>query len=221
MNRIPRETTLSLLRQQLSERQISGLDCEGLGISLICPVTFKRIETPVRDPACLHVQCFDLSSKSIVYLSGNCPICSFQSYYCYYYGGNLSFSIDSFMEEILKKVPKHIDRVVLKADGSWVLPVKDPSIDLSFDQRSVVDIIDLTQLPTDDYSDHYYSSVYDDTIKFESVENGLYFATNNLFRDTENWLDVYFDIYISSGEGDDNDDNDDDDALYEFSHVSF
>ena len=48
-------------------------------MSLLCPITFKRMTLPARGIDCVHIQCFDLES----YLKCNseklvwkCPVCN-------------------------------------------------------------------------------------------------------------------------------------------------
>ncbi|XP_067285189.1 zinc finger MIZ domain-containing protein 1-like [Pseudorasbora parva] len=56
-----------------------GVEQTAIRVSLICPITFRRIQLPARGHDCKHVQCFDLES----YLELNCergtwrcPVCN-------------------------------------------------------------------------------------------------------------------------------------------------
>ncbi|KAI3691812.1 hypothetical protein L6452_31614 [Arctium lappa] len=82
-------------------------------ISLNCPISFRRIKTPVKGQLCKHLQCFDFDN----YLGMNsrrplwrCPHCS-QSV-CFD-----DIRIDQNM--VLKEVGANVSHVKISADGLW------------------------------------------------------------------------------------------------------
>ncbi|KIK70931.1 hypothetical protein GYMLUDRAFT_303330 [Collybiopsis luxurians FD-317 M1] len=84
-------------------------------MSLKCPLTLARINTPCRSSKCVHVQCFDATSwfsvneQTTTWL---CPVCE----------KTLEVSdliIDGFSETILKECPDSVDDVMVEADGEW------------------------------------------------------------------------------------------------------
>jgi len=92
-----------------------GLTMDSLKISLLCPITRKKIMTPIRSRNCNHIQCTDLNN----YLQMNsmkqfwkCPICSKKTPYD-------SLAFDLYISEIIQEVDDNVTEVELMADGSW------------------------------------------------------------------------------------------------------
>ncbi|KAI3828807.1 hypothetical protein L1987_02917 [Smallanthus sonchifolius] len=84
-------------------------------ISLNCPISFKRITTPVKGHLCKHLQCFDFDNYVDINSrrpSWRCPHCS-QSV-CF-----TDIRIDQGMAKVLKEVGDNISHVKFSADGSW------------------------------------------------------------------------------------------------------
>ncbi|KAL5727168.1 hypothetical protein ACHQM5_000392 [Ranunculus cassubicifolius] len=89
-------------------------------ISLNCPISFKRIKTPVKGQLCKHPQCFDYENYIQINSrrpSWRCPHCN-QSV-CY-----LDIRIDQNIVKVLQEVGGNISDIIISADGSWK-PVTD------------------------------------------------------------------------------------------------
>ncbi|KAM0945797.1 putative Zinc finger, MIZ-type, Zinc finger, RING/FYVE/PHD-type [Dioscorea sansibarensis] len=84
-------------------------------ISLNCPISFRRIKTPVKGWLCKHHQCFDydnfmeMNSRKP---SWRCPCCN-QPTSC------IDLRVDQNMIRVLRSVAEDITDVVISADGSW------------------------------------------------------------------------------------------------------
>nr|XP_043630463.1 E4 SUMO-protein ligase PIAL2-like [Erigeron canadensis] len=89
---------------------------EGLSrVSLNCPISFKRIKTPVKGHLCNHLQCFDFDNYVDINSrrpSWRCPHCS-QSV-CF-----TDIRIDQGMVKVLKEVGVDVSHVKISAEGSW------------------------------------------------------------------------------------------------------
>lgn len=125
-------------------------------ISLNCPISFRRIKTPVKGHLCKHLQCFDFDNFVDINSrrpSWRCPHCS-QSV-CF-----TDIRIDQCMVKVLNEVGVNISHVKISADGSWEAviecddadkrhdgplshQVSTPSLDMAGD------ILDLTDGDTD------------------------------------------------------------------------
>ncbi|KAL8238837.1 hypothetical protein R6Q59_015404 [Mikania micrantha] len=84
-------------------------------ISLNCPISFRRITTPVKGYLCKHLQCFDFDNYVDINSrrpSWRCPHCS-QSV-CF-----TDIRLDQGMTKVLKEVDVTISHVKISADGSW------------------------------------------------------------------------------------------------------
>ncbi|PKA64724.1 E3 SUMO-protein ligase SIZ2 [Apostasia shenzhenica] len=84
-------------------------------ISLCCPISFKRMKTPVKGHLCKHHQCFDYDN--FVEMNSRkpnwrCPHCNQPT--CFN-----EIRIDKNMVKILKEVGDDVAEVVIHADGSW------------------------------------------------------------------------------------------------------
>ncbi|KAJ6509863.1 MIZ/SP-RING zinc finger-domain-containing protein [Mycena vulgaris] len=86
-----------------------------LKMSLKCPLSFMRINTPCRSAKCSHSQCFDATSWYAVMQQTTtwlCPVCE-----------NVldwrELIIDGFFAEILKTTPDSVDDVLVESDGQW------------------------------------------------------------------------------------------------------
>ncbi|KAI0491870.1 hypothetical protein KFK09_026131 [Dendrobium nobile] len=84
-------------------------------ISLSCPISFKRMRTPVKGHLCKHHQCFDyenfleMNSRKPKWRCPHCnqPVCM------------IDLRVDRNMVKILEEVGEDVTEVVIHADGSW------------------------------------------------------------------------------------------------------
>eukprot|EP00933_Yihiella_yeosuensis_P007835 TRINITY_DN11301_c1_g1_i1.p1 TRINITY_DN11301_c1_g1~~TRINITY_DN11301_c1_g1_i1.p1 ORF type:complete len:923 (-),score=173.69 TRINITY_DN11301_c1_g1_i1:197-2848(-) len=90
-------------------------------LKLRCPLSFERVETPVRGSSCMHLQCFGLDA----YLESNakmravnnrwtCPVCS-----------NVlkpkDLRVDAYVQKILSETPSTVEEVDIREDGTYVV----------------------------------------------------------------------------------------------------
>ncbi|XXG82123.1 hypothetical protein AAC387_Pa10g0137 [Persea americana] len=86
-------------------------------ISLNCPISYKRINTPVKGHLCRHHQCFDYNNFLEINSrkpSWRCPHCN-QSV-CF-----TDLRVDQHMVRVLKEVGEDVADVLVSADGSWTV----------------------------------------------------------------------------------------------------
>ncbi|KAM0939396.1 putative Zinc finger, MIZ-type, Zinc finger, RING/FYVE/PHD-type [Dioscorea sansibarensis] len=94
-------------------------------ISINCPISFRRIKTPVKGYLCKHHQCFDydnfmeMNSRKP---SWRCPCCN-QPVSC------IDLRVDQNMVKILGEVGDNANDVVINADGSWKAVVRGGDTD--------------------------------------------------------------------------------------------
>lgn len=116
--RIPREKPLQIIRSFYSDEDVV---VDNYPLKLKCPVSFSRMEVPVRSVFCKHVQCFD--GRSFLQMQHQaaqwrCPVCDDPMSYA-------SLAVDDFMSEILAQAPESADNVSLLKDGSYEIPQDD------------------------------------------------------------------------------------------------
>ncbi|KAF3925639.1 hypothetical protein ABW21_db0207566 [Orbilia brochopaga] len=93
-------------------------------MSLKCPASTLRINTPIRSTNCKHHQCYD--AVSFLQLqeqapTWTCPVCSKKIDFEH-------LAVDKYVEEILNSVPKSVDAVMIDPMGKWTIPErKSPS----------------------------------------------------------------------------------------------
>uniref|UniRef100_A0A5S6QN77 SP-RING-type domain-containing protein n=1 Tax=Trichuris muris TaxID=70415 RepID=A0A5S6QN77_TRIMR len=88
--------------------------------SLLCPITFTRINIPCRSVKCKHVDCFD--AKTFL-LSNKCQI----EWLCPLCKSRISFNdlrIDSLLTDILSSTQADVLKADVSYDGTWT-PVDD------------------------------------------------------------------------------------------------
>ncbi|PBK77510.1 hypothetical protein ARMSODRAFT_1079516 [Armillaria solidipes] len=84
-------------------------------MSLKCPLTFMRVQTPCRSSKCVHPQCFDATSwfsmmeQTTTWL---CPVCEKSL-------DHKDLIIDGYFDGILHQCPESVDDVFVEADGEW------------------------------------------------------------------------------------------------------
>ncbi|KAK1367551.1 E4 SUMO-protein ligase PIAL2 [Heracleum sosnowskyi] len=106
---------------------------EASRISLNCPISMKRIKTPVKGLSCKHHQCFDLDNYADINSrrpSWRCPHCN-QSV-CFN-----DIRIDQKMVKILEEVAENVAVVKISADGSWKAATESND---QRDQKTSIDV---------------------------------------------------------------------------------
>lgn len=116
--RIAREKPLQIIKSFYSDEDVV---VDNYPLKLKCPVSFSRMEIPVRSVFCKHVQCFD--GRSFLQMQHQaaqwrCPVCDDPMAYA-------SLAVDEFMTEILAQAPESADNVCLLKDGSYEIPQED------------------------------------------------------------------------------------------------
>ncbi|KAJ7630889.1 PINIT domain-containing protein [Roridomyces roridus] len=84
-------------------------------MSLKCPLSYMRVNTPCRSHKCAHSQCFDATSWFSVMEQTTtwlCPVCE-RTLDCN------DLIIDGYFDEILKQSPESVEDVIVEADGEW------------------------------------------------------------------------------------------------------
>ncbi|XP_044576657.1 E3 SUMO-protein ligase PIAS2-like [Cotesia glomerata] len=131
-------------------------------ISLICPLSMKRIVTPCLSTKCQHLQCFDAEAFLQVNEKAHnwkCPICdSFADFD--------KLVIDDFFRKILSSKKLTGDDIRLLQDGSWENAGSTKTIDLD----ATIDVEDNDTILIDDS---------DDSVIIDSTEE--YFRETKLF----------------------------------------
>ncbi|CAG5100957.1 Similar to Pias3: E3 SUMO-protein ligase PIAS3 (Rattus norvegicus) [Cotesia congregata] len=114
-------------------------------MSLICPLSMKRIVTPCLSTKCKHLQCFDADAFLQVNEKAHnwkCPICdSFADFE--------RLVIDDFFRKILSSKKLTGDDIRLLQDGSWENAGKTKTIDLD----ATIDVEDNDTILIDDSDD--------------------------------------------------------------------
>ncbi|KAJ7125633.1 PINIT domain-containing protein [Mycena crocata] len=84
-------------------------------MSLKCPLSYMRVNTPCRSRKCTHSQCFDATSWFSVMEQTTtwlCPVCERTL-------DSKDLVIDGYFDEILKESPESVEDVIVEADGEW------------------------------------------------------------------------------------------------------
>ncbi|MCJ1288344.1 SUMO ligase siz1 [Xylographa opegraphella] len=104
-----------VIREMITRSQDGDIVTTSSIMSLKCPLSTLRIDTPCRSTICTHNQCFD--ALSFLQLqeqapTWTCPVCnkvvSFQA-----------LQVDQYVNEILISTPRYADQVIVETDGRW------------------------------------------------------------------------------------------------------
>ncbi|KAG8913461.1 SUMO ligase siz1 [Tulasnella sp. 408] len=129
----PKEEILMKMRQNVDDDD--EIEAGPQKLSLKCPLSYTRIEIPIRSSACPHPSCFDATSwygMMEVTTTWQCPICEKTL--------NLDeMIVDGYFDNILKTTDEDVEDVILESNGEWhtqdgkyhsqgwVRPATDPS----------------------------------------------------------------------------------------------
>ncbi|CAH9106700.1 unnamed protein product [Cuscuta europaea] len=84
-------------------------------ISLNCPISFKRIKTPIKGHSCKHLKCFDYDN----YVSINSKRPSWRCPHCNQHVCFTDIRFDQSFFKVLKEVTENVTDVIIYSDGSW------------------------------------------------------------------------------------------------------
>lgn len=111
--------SLNILKILNESDKLNDIITSSITISLLCPISLKRIKYPARSKICNHLECFDawsflLSLEQMTLIEKiNCPICNVV------FDDLNKLCIDQFNSNILKLVPIGIDSVKIDNNGDW------------------------------------------------------------------------------------------------------
>ncbi|KAL6606140.1 hypothetical protein ACP70R_041793 [Stipagrostis hirtigluma subsp. patula] len=95
-------------------------------VSLNCPISLRRIKTPIKGRLCKHYQCFDYDNYMEMNLrkpTWRCPCCNTPSNF-------IDLRLDQRMAKILQETGDDVIDVLVLADGSWkAAPAHDEKSD--------------------------------------------------------------------------------------------
>lgn len=110
-----RKSKDDIINQMKAKAEEDEIEIGSSKLQLKCPLSYARIQNPIRAETCGHVQCCDLDS----WLSINestprwmCPSCETEMKFEQVY-------IDEFFLAIVKACPDSVDEVILEGDGEW------------------------------------------------------------------------------------------------------
>ncbi|KAK9320233.1 PINIT domain-containing protein [Lipomyces orientalis] len=94
-------------------------------VSLKCPLSFGRIQVPIRAIGCSHVQCFD--ATSYIQLQEQAP--TWQCPICNIYAPIEDLVVDNYFDEILKNTSKDVESIEIDPSGTWRVPEQNGVVD--------------------------------------------------------------------------------------------
>ncbi|KAK9493681.1 PINIT domain-containing protein [Lipomyces doorenjongii] len=114
-------------------------------VSLKCPLSFGRIQVPIRTIRCSHVQCFD--ATSYIQLQEQAP--TWQCPICNNYAPIEDIVVDNYFDEILKHTSMSVESIEIDPSGVWRVPEQNGAADDSDSEDDVAAGRDLlsTQRP--------------------------------------------------------------------------
>lgn len=105
----------SVIREITRNAQDTEIETTSENLSLKCPISYSRLDVPVRSTTCKHIQCFDALSYLQLQEQGPqwiCPICNKSAPFD-------SLAVDEYAREILAKTPQSVEQVTIDPTGEW------------------------------------------------------------------------------------------------------
>ncbi|ODQ66417.1 hypothetical protein NADFUDRAFT_50338 [Nadsonia fulvescens var. elongata DSM 6958] len=128
---IEANTTKELIKQL--EGDDEDLVSCGTNLSLKCPLSYGRLQVPIRSICCRHVSCFDAASFLMLqeqHPTWNCPLCNKILTFA-------DLSVDDYLIEILSKTKDDDDTIEIQPDGTWVVREENSDMESSPEPNSI------------------------------------------------------------------------------------
>lgn len=114
---ISKESTIQ--RKIINDSNDDDIQTISAVLSLKCPLSYCRINIPVRSIQCDHMECFDALSYLQLQQQAttwSCPICNKSVDFS-------SLRVDEYVQEILQSTALYdIDHIIIESNGEWAMP---------------------------------------------------------------------------------------------------
>lgn len=110
--RIPKDSVIAEINKKNADPDVVATSSV---LSLKCPLSYMRLQTPCRGTQCTHIQCFDATSYLQLQEQGpqwKCPICN----------KSVTFeqmAVDEYVKDILARTSSSQETVTINPNGQW------------------------------------------------------------------------------------------------------
>ncbi|KAL0076053.1 MIZ/SP-RING zinc finger-domain-containing protein [Phycomyces blakesleeanus] len=155
---------------------------ENVKLNLRCPISFVRIELPVKGINCQHPDCFDLAS----YLATNSNNLKWKCPHCNKYAPPTELLRDMFFEFLLKKVPRTARQIEFTdSSDAWVVSEAEDEDDYAEDDDTDGDKNEKSKVPPKEIQANVISLLSDDEDEEEPQNHTSQKRGNSVSNDTE------------------------------------
>ncbi|KAK9331067.1 PINIT domain-containing protein [Lipomyces starkeyi] len=123
--RLAKETVMEQITKNHGDDDDDDIVATSSIVSLKCPLSFGRIQVPIRTIRCSHVQCFD--ATSYIQLQEQAP--TWQCPICNVYAPIEDIVVDNYFDEILKHTSKSVESIEIDPSGVWRVPEQNGAAD--------------------------------------------------------------------------------------------
>ncbi|KAF3770445.1 hypothetical protein M406DRAFT_354454 [Cryphonectria parasitica EP155] len=105
----------SVIKELTKKAHDAEIELSSQVLSLKCPLSYMRLNTPIRATTCTHVQCFDATSYLQLQQQGPqwvCPVCSKSAPF-------ERLAIDEYVRDILNNTPTSVEQIDIEPSGRW------------------------------------------------------------------------------------------------------
>ncbi|KAI9147941.1 E3 SUMO-protein ligase pli1 [Paramyrothecium foliicola] len=116
--RIPKDSVVMELNKKAQDPDVVATSQV---LSLKCPLSYMRLDTPCRSLSCTHIQCFDATSYLQLQEQGPqwlCPICNKSAPF-------EQLAVDEYVKDILENTSKSLETVTIEPNGRWLIKPSD------------------------------------------------------------------------------------------------
>ncbi|KAK9363890.1 PINIT domain-containing protein [Lipomyces starkeyi] len=131
--RLAKETVMGQITKNHGDDDDDDIVATSSIVSLKCPLSFGRIQVPIRTIRCSHVQCFD--ATSYIQLQEQAP--TWQCPICNIYAPIEDIVVDNYFDEILKHTSKSVESIEIDPSGVWRVPEQNGAADDSDSEDDV------------------------------------------------------------------------------------
>lgn len=127
--KISRQQVIEMIREENSDEDLVATSTVK---GLKDPVSYKKMDLPIRSVRCDHIDCFDAQSYFMLQMTAStwdCPVCNKKIKFA-------DLAIDEYFTEIIEKTAVNVSEVEVLPDGTWKsIKVEDSDMDDTDDER--------------------------------------------------------------------------------------
>lgn len=129
--KISKQQVIEMIKEENSDEDIVATSTVK---GLKDPISYKKMDIPIRAVTCTHIDCFDAQSYFLLQMTAStwdCPVCNKHIKY-------EDLAVDEYFTEILERTASNVGEVEVMPDGTWTsIKSDDSDMDDTDDETAV------------------------------------------------------------------------------------